>query len=90
MDPELLLGYGTQKIQSYIRIRNKSFRIRNTAFYSNKLWTIELELEPELEPEPEPPTWPAGAGARPEWNGSTTLHMGLTDENPVLPLEPYQ
>ena len=33
MDPELLLGsgFGTRKIQSWIRIRNKSFRIHNTA-----------------------------------------------------------
>ena len=31
MDPELLLGSGSGiKIQSWIRIRNKSFRIRNT------------------------------------------------------------
>ena len=34
MDPELLpgSGSGTRKIQSWIRIRNKSFRIRNTDF----------------------------------------------------------
>ena len=31
MDPELLPGSGTRKIQSWIRIRNKSFRIHNTA-----------------------------------------------------------
>ena len=35
MDPELLpgsgSGSGTRKIQSWIRIRNKSFRIHNTA-----------------------------------------------------------
>ena len=30
MDPELLPGSGTRKIQSWIQIRNKSFRIRNT------------------------------------------------------------
>ena len=33
MDPELLPGYGTRKIQSWIRIRNKSFLIRNTASF---------------------------------------------------------
>ena len=54
MDPELLpgSGSGTRKIQSWIQIRNKSFRIHNTdlrygvsnimaflimAFYSSKL-----------------------------------------------------
>ena len=31
MDPELLPGSGTRKIQSWIRIRNKSCRIRNAA-----------------------------------------------------------
>ena len=31
MDPELLHGSGTRKIQSWIRIRNKSFQIHNTA-----------------------------------------------------------
>ena len=31
MDPEILPGSGTRKIQSWIRIRNKSFRIHNTA-----------------------------------------------------------
>ena len=30
MDPELLPGSGTRNLQSWIRIRNKSFRIRNT------------------------------------------------------------
>ena len=30
MDPELLPGSGTRKIQSWIWIRNKSFRIHNT------------------------------------------------------------
>ena len=38
MDPELLpgsgSGSGTRKIQSWIRIRNKSFRIQNTEFMS--------------------------------------------------------
>ena len=34
MDLELLPGSGTRKIQSWIRIRNKSFRIHNTAFYT--------------------------------------------------------
>ena len=33
MDPELLPGSGTRKIQSWIRIRYKSFRIRNTDFF---------------------------------------------------------
>ena len=33
MDPELLPWYGTRKIQSWIRIRNKSFLIRNTASF---------------------------------------------------------
>ena len=31
MDTELLPGSGTRKIQSWIRTRNKSFWIRNTA-----------------------------------------------------------
>ena len=31
MDPELFPESGTLKIQSWIRIRNKSFRIRTTA-----------------------------------------------------------
>ena len=30
MDPELLLGSGSRKIQSWIRIWNNSFRIHNT------------------------------------------------------------
>ena len=30
MDPTLLPGSGTRKIQSWIRIQNKSFRIHNT------------------------------------------------------------
>ena len=32
MDLELLPGSGTWKIQSWFRIRNKSFRIHNTDF----------------------------------------------------------
>ena len=38
MDPELLPGSesGTQKIQSWIRIRNNSFRIHNTAYMCRK------------------------------------------------------
>ena len=32
-DPELLPGSGTRKIQSWIRIRNKSFQTRNAAHY---------------------------------------------------------
>ena len=32
MDPELLPGSGTRKIQSWIRIQNKSFWIRNTVY----------------------------------------------------------
>ena len=36
MDPELLPGSGDQKIQSWIRIRNKSFRIHNTGCVPTK------------------------------------------------------
>ena len=41
MDPELLpgSGSGTRKIQSWIRIRNKSIWIHNTAL-NNKIWTV--------------------------------------------------
>ena len=39
MDPELLPGSGTQKIQSWIRIRNKSFRIHNTGYKLKVKWT---------------------------------------------------
>ena len=47
MDPELLpgSGSGTRKIQSWIR--NKSFRIHNTA-YSCPLWTNMLDLSREI------------------------------------------
>ena len=40
MDPELLPGSGTRKIQGWIRIRNKSFRIHNTASPTKDLGTI--------------------------------------------------
>ena len=38
MDPEILPGSGTRKIQSLIRIRNKLFRIRNTGYICLFLW----------------------------------------------------
>ena len=39
IDPELLSGSesGTRKIQSWIRLRNKSFRIRNTGYHHVQL-----------------------------------------------------
>ena len=36
MDPKLLFGSGTRKLQSWIRMRNKSLRIRNTGFITEK------------------------------------------------------
>ena len=46
LDPELLPGSGsrTQIIQSWIRIRNKSFRIRNSGFQANKLANCILAI----------------------------------------------
>ena len=48
MDPELLpgSGSGTRKIQSWIRIRNKSFRIRNTGTLNRRQsqWIFQLTL----------------------------------------------
>ena len=42
------------------------------------MWTTGLELEPE------PPSGLALAGARPKWNGSTTLVAGsVADPDPV-------
>ena len=39
MDPELLpgFGFGTRKIQSWIRIQNKFFRIHNTGLKYSKM-----------------------------------------------------
>ena len=48
MDQELLPGSGTQKIQSWswiwIRIRNKSFRIHNTAFHKLNFFLCSKQL----------------------------------------------
>ena len=41
MDPEIFPGSGTRKIQSWIRIRNKSFRIHNTDL-NNQLLSIGI------------------------------------------------
>ena len=47
MDPELLPGSGTRKIQSWIRILNKSFRIHNTAHNCIKLSFLSVTCNVE-------------------------------------------
>ena len=48
IDPELLPGSGTRKIQSWIRIRNKSFRIHNTDPTRGLHFTIPPHFLPSL------------------------------------------
>ena len=44
IDPELLPGSGTRKIQSWIRIRNKTFRIHNTGYKILALMVMQTVL----------------------------------------------
>ena len=44
MGPEILPGSGTRKIQSWIRIRNISFRIHNTATNAEKKKILQKEV----------------------------------------------
>ena len=54
MDPELLSESGsrTHKIQSWIRIRNKSFRIHNTSV--SDLYSLNPDPAKNLNPDPDP------------------------------------
>ena len=84
MDPEILPGSGSRKIQS--RIRNKSFRIRNTGIENQLIQLISGKISSLLNSgvknEPEETNLFCGAKI---WNKLTTGNSGSTTSPTQLP-----